>query len=93
MQIVILNPEQFIQYRKHIGVMLHTSADSSKINLFTGDQHFVIQRNEIKIPSLEILNKKLIFDEPLRELALEHEFIEIHDQDRSLYLNYANIYN
>ena len=73
--------------------MLHTSADSSKVNLFTGDQHFVIQRNEIKIPPSDILNKKLLFDEPLRELALEHEFIEIHDQDFSSYLNYTNGYN
>ena len=93
MQILIINPERFVQYKKKIGIMLYNSDDTPKVNLFTGNQHFVIRRNEIKSPLIDDLNDKLLNDEALRDLALEHSLIEVHYQDRISYLNYHSTYN
>jgi|TARA_R110000796_G_scaffold5774_3_gene21170 hypothetical protein len=93
MQILIINPERFVQYKKKIGIMLYNSDDTPKVNLFTGNQHFVIRRNEIKSPLIDDLNDKLLNDEALRDLALEHSLIEVHYQDRKSYLNYYSTYN
>ena len=38
-------------------------------------------------------NEYLLGHEALRYLALEHNLIEVHDQDRKSYLDYYSLYN
>ena len=93
MQVLILKPELFVQYKKKIGILLYNSDKAPTVNLFIGDQHIVIKRNEILSPLVDDLNKYLLADEALRYLALEHNLIEVHDQDRNSYLDYYSLYN
>ena len=93
MQVLILKPEQFVQHKKKIGILLYNTESTPTVNLFIGDQHVVIKRNEILSPLIDDLNEYLLANEDLRDLALEHNLIEVHDQDRNSYLNYYSTYN
>ena len=93
MQVLILKPELFVQYKRKIGILLYNSDKAPTVNLFIGDQHIVVKRNEISSPLVDDLNEYLLGHEALRYLALEHNLIEVHDQDRKSYLNYYSLYN
>ena len=93
MQVLILKPEQFVQHKKKIGILLYNTEGTPTVNLFIGDQHIVIKRNEILSPSVDDLNDYLLGNEDLRDLAWEHNLIEVHDQDRNSYLDYYSTYN
>jgi hypothetical protein len=93
MQVLILKPELFVQYKKKIGILLYNSDKAPTVNLFIGDQHIVVKRNEISSPLVDDLNEYLLGHEALRYLALEHNLIEVHDQDRKSYLDYYSLYN
>ena len=93
MQVLILKPELFVQYKKKIGILLYNSDKAPTVNLFIGDQHIVVKRNEISSPLVDDLNEYLLGHEALRYLALEHNLIEVHYQDRNSYLDYYSLYN
>ena len=93
MQVLILKPELIVQYKKKIGILLYNSDKAPTVNLFIGDQHIVVKRNEISSPLVDDLNEYLLGHEALRYLALEHNLIEVHDQDRNSYLDYYSLYN
>ncbi len=95
MQILITHPERFVQYKENIGIILFNSDDNPRVNLFTGNQHFVIKRNEIESPLMIDLNEKLTTDESFRDLAFEHDLIEKQwsHHDRKSYLTYYSSFN
>ena len=72
MQIKIIYPEQFVQHNNRIGILMYTSIESPTVNLFTGEQHFVIKRNELESPLMEDLNEELTNNHELRALALNN---------------------
>ncbi len=94
MQILILESEQFVQHKNNIGIIMYTSLDNPIVNLFTGEQHYTVKRNELESPSVDDLNNTLHDNHELRELALDNNLIEVHHRDPiSVYLNYVSSHN
>jgi|TARA_R110000744_G_C19265057_1_gene551780 hypothetical protein len=94
MQILILEREQFVQHKKNIGIIMYTSLANPIVNLFTGEQHYTVKRNELESPDMNDLNNTLHDNHELRELALDNNFIEVHHRDPiSEYINYVSSYN
>lgn len=94
MNAIILNPELFIQYKSKIGIMLYTEQDSPQVNLFTGYEHLKVDRNQIKTPSIEEIEDAVVSDEHLRELAEDHNLVEIHyNDDTEDYMEYYSTFN
>jgi len=94
MNAIILNPEQFIQYKSKIGIMLYTQEDSPQVNFFTGYEHLKLDRNQIETPSLEKIQDAVVSNEHLRELAEEFNLVEIHyNDDTEDYMDYYSTFN
>ena len=94
MNAIILNPELFIQYKSKIGIMLYTEEDSPQVNLFTGYEHLKLDRDQVKAPSIEEIEDAVVSNEHLRELAEDHNLIEIHYNDETEdYLEYYSTFN
>jgi hypothetical protein len=94
MQILILEREQFVQHKNNIGIIMYTSSDNPIVNLFTGEQHYTVNRNELESPEVNDLNNTLHDNHELRELALDNNLIEVHHRDLiSDYINYVSSYN
>ena len=93
MQVKIINPEQFVQHNNKIGILMYTNIESPTVNLFTGEQHFVIKRNELESPLMEDLNTELLNNNELRKLALDNNLIEVNTFSMIAYINYCQSYN
>jgi len=94
MQILILEREQFVQHKNNIGIIMYTSLENPIVNLFTGEQHYTVKRNELESPTVDDLNNTLHDNPELRELALDNNLIEVHHRDLvSDYINYVSSYN
>ena len=94
MQAIILNPEVFIQYKSKIGIMLYSEDNSSQVNFFTGYEHLKLDRSQLETPSLEKIQEAVVSNEHLRELAEDHNLIEIHYNDETEdYLEYYSTFN
>ena len=63
------------------------------VNFFNGDDHCKANRSKLGSPSMEKLEEVLLENPELRELAYEHNLIEIHKQQVLDFLQYANSYN
>ena len=102
MNIVVVNCFHFnsfaidytTQHKNKIGIIMYTSLENPIVNLFTGEQHYTVKRNELESPTVNDLNDTLHDSPELRELALDNNLIEIHHRDHlSDYLNYVSSYN
>jgi hypothetical protein len=93
MNINILKPESFIQYKTKIACTIYPCVDPDSVNLFTGHKHFVVKRNETNSPLISELIEELGNNAPLRYLAHEHNLIEVNDQDVVGYLAYSQSYD
>ena len=94
MNAIILNPEVFIQYKSQIGIMLYTEENSKEINFFTGHKHLKLDRNQVETPSIEQIEDAILSDDHLRELAVDHNLVEIHYRDDADdYTEYYSIFN
>lgn len=83
MNAIILNPEVFTQYKSKIGIMLYTEENSTQVNFFTGHEHLKLDRNQVERPSIEEIEDAILSDDHLRELAVDHNLVEIHYKDES----------
>jgi hypothetical protein len=90
MNIIILNPEQFFQYKTKIGIMLYSEEESNTINLFTGNKHLVVERSDVELASNDAIQDALHSNSELRELADEENLIEIHQDSPEEYLMYLS---
>ena len=94
MNAIILNPEVFTQYKSKIGIMLYTEEDSTQVNFFTGHEHLKLDRNQVETPSIEKIEDAILADDHLRELAVDHNLVEIHYNDESEdYIEYYSTFN
>ena len=94
MQAIILNPEVFTQYKSKIGIMLYTEEDSTQVNFFTGHEHLKLDRNQVETPSIETIEDAILSDDHLRELAVDHNLVEIHYNDETEdYMEYYSTFN
>lgn len=93
MNINIIKPNSFIQYKSKIACNIYPCKDPDSVNLFTGHKHFVVKRNETSSPLLDELKEELVSNEQLRYLAHEHNLIEISNQDIESYLAYSVSYD
>jgi hypothetical protein len=85
--------EAFAKYKSSIGVILYSNPDQTTVNLYTGDKHLRVNRDEISIPTLDAIEKELNRNDELKELAYENNLIELHSQDAESYMNYVSTYN
>tara|TARA_B100001769_G_C22034215_1_gene555764 strand:- start:317 stop:601 length:285 start_codon:yes stop_codon:yes gene_type:complete len=94
MKIIILKPEQFVQHRNKIGVILFDNPTHDTVNFFTGDMsHRVLNRNLIGSPSMADLDLELLANDSLRYLAIENNLITVSHQHEIEFLKYADSYN
>lgn len=94
MNAIILKPEVFTQYKNQIGIMLYTEESSSQVNFFTGHKHLKLDRNQIEVPSIEQIEDAILADDYLRELAEDHNLVEIHhDTEAEDYMEYYSDFN
>jgi hypothetical protein len=88
----IVSPESFMQYGNQFGIVLFDKPNQKTVNLFTGDKHLVVKRDELNFVSYQVIEKELIDNPELKELAHENNLIELHNQDVEGYLTYASSY-
>lgn len=94
MNAIILNPESFIQYKSKIGIMLYPKDKSLEVNFFDGYEHLKLDRSKIETPTLEKIQDAVVSNEYLRELAEEHNLVEIHyNDDVEDYMDYYSTFN
>jgi len=94
MQAIILNPELFIQYKSEIGIMLYTENDSKEVNFFTGHKHIKVDRSQTELVSIQQIEDAVIANDHLRELAEDHNLVEIHhDDEPEEYMEYYSSFN
>ena len=94
MKIIILKPEQFVQHRNKIGVILFDNPTHDTVNFFTGDmEHRRVNRNELGSPSMNYLEAELLTNESLKLLAIDNNIITINYQQSLDFLEYAVSYN
>jgi len=94
MNAIILNPEVFIQYKSKIGIMLYPKDKSPEVNFFDGYEHLKLDRSKIETPSIEKIQEAVISNEHLRELAEDHNLVEIHyNDDNEDYMEYYSAFN
>lgn len=94
MNAIILKPEVFTQYKSQIGIMLYTEENSPQVNFFTGHKHLKLDRNQVETPSIEQIEDAILADDHLRELAEDHNLVEIHhDDDAEDYMEYYSNFN
>jgi hypothetical protein len=91
-KLIILKPESIVQYKSMIGVILDNEDD--KLTFSTGHKIYRIKEKDVKIPSNEDRDNKLLRDEDLKYLAYEHDIIDIQHRDKvDTYLSYVASYN
>ena len=94
MNVIILKPEVFTQYKSQIGIMLYTEENSPQVNFFTGQKHLKLDRNQVETPSIEEIEDAILDNEDLRELAEDNDLVEIrHDNDIEDYMQYYSEFN
>lgn len=94
MKTIILNPELFIKHKSKIGIMLYPSNDSSKVNFFTGYEHLILNPNQIQPATLKEIENAVTSDDYLRELAEDHNLIEIQEEYQTEnYMEYYSEFN
>jgi hypothetical protein len=93
MNAIILKPEVFTQYKSKIGIMLYTEENSPQVNFFTGHKHLKLDRNQVEEPSIEQIEDAIIGDDHLRELAEDHNLVEIHHDETEDYMEYYSDFN
>ena len=93
MNAIILKPEVFTQYKSKIGIMLYTEENSPQVNFFTGHKHLKLDRNQVEEPSIEQIEDAIIVDDHLRELAEDHNLVEIHHDETEDYMEYYSDFN
>jgi hypothetical protein len=93
MNAIILKPEVFTQYKSKIGIMLYTEENSPQVNFFTGHKHLKLDRNQVEEPSIEQIEDAIIGDDHLRELAEDHNLVEIHHNETEDYMEYYSDFN
>ena len=89
----LISQEPFIEYKSKVGIILAACPNDNTINIFVNGRHLVVKRDEISTPSNEAIEKELIRNEELKDLAYEYNLIELHSQDVESYLTYATYYN
>lgn len=90
----ITNPELFIQYKKQIGIMLYSEDKSTQVNFFTGHKHLKIDRDQVESASIEEIINAIESNHYLRELAEDHDLVEIHEEyEPDNYMEYYSIFN
>lgn len=94
MKITITNPELFVQYKNQIGIMLYSEGKSTQVNFFTGHKHLKLERNQVESVSIEEIEKALHTNDYLRELAEDHDLVEIQEEyEPDDYMQYYSDYN
>ena len=93
MNAIILKPEVFTQYKSKIGIMLYTEENSPQVNFFTGHKHLKLDRNQVETPSIEQIEDAIIGYDHLRELAEDHNLVEIHHDETEDYMEYYSDFN
>ena len=93
MNAIILKPEVFTQYKSKIGIMLYTEENSPQVNFFTGHKHLKLDSNQVEEPSIEQIEDAIIGDDHLRELAEDHNLVEIHHDETEDYMEYYSDFN
>tara|TARA_R110002167_G_scaffold28560_6_gene95859 strand:- start:2419 stop:2703 length:285 start_codon:yes stop_codon:yes gene_type:complete len=91
--IVIKSQASFAQYKSYIGLIELYVSDQTNVDLYTGHKHFVIERDELSIPSIEAIKQELNRNDELKYLAHEYNLIELHSQDKVGFLSYVSLYN
>ena len=90
----ILSQQSFVQYKEVIGLIDLYNSDQTTVDIYTGNKHLVLQRDELSIPNIEAIEKELDRNDELKHMAHEHNLIEIHNQDTiGSYLSYVSNYN
>ena len=94
MKITITNPELFVQYKNQIGITLFTEDKSTHVNFFTGHKHLKLDRNQVEKASTEQIVNAIETNDYLRELAEDHDLIEIQeDYEPDNYMEYYTEFN
>ena len=94
MNVIILKPEVFTQYKSQIGIMLYTEENSPQVNFFNGEKHLKLDRNLLETPSIEEIEDAIQSNNELRELAEDNDLVEIHhDDDIEDYMQYYSEFN
>lgn len=94
MNVIILKPEVFTQYKSQIGIMLYTEDNSPQVNFFNGEKHLKLDRNQLETPSIEEIEDAIQSNNELRELAEDNDLVEIHhDDDIEDYMQYYSEFN
>ena len=73
--------------------MLYTEENSPQVNFFTGHKHLKLDRNQVEEPSIEQIEDAIIGDDHLRELAEDHNLVEIHHDETEDYMEYYSDFN
>ena len=90
----ILSQQSFVQYKEVIGLIDLYNSNQTTVDIYTGNKHLVLQRDELSIPSFETIEKELNRNDELKHMAHEHNLIEIHNQDTiGSYMSYVSNYN
>ena len=78
MRITFIKPGAFVKHKDKIGVTLVASNNDAYINYFDeyGD-HCVVNAQDISYPGDVELKNELLFNQSLRELALDNDLIAI----------------
>ena len=98
MKIIISNPDYFVKCKGKIGMLFTPIVDQklkdlSKILLHLDDQWVTVAHKSVSVPTIKELNKALLNDEELRNIAYENEVISISYQESASYLDYSSTYN
>ena len=92
MKILILNPEPFVSVEGMIGIALFKS--SKHTWFFDGrDLPLQVDNTQIEYPSTNEVLEELYEDIELRELAADHDLIEVQERYDTDYLNYCTSYD
>ena len=78
MRITFIKPGAFVKHKDKIGVTLVASNNDSYINYFDEyGNHCVVSTQDISYPEDVELKNELLFNQSLRELALDNDLIAI----------------
>ena len=83
----IVSPVKFVKTVQKL-------AQIKEKDLFTGYEHLKLDRDQVKAPSIEEIEDAVVSNEHLRELAEDHNLVEIHyNDDTEDYMEYYSAFN
>lgn len=92
MTIVIFDPEYFVSVQGTIGIALFKAPNHTWF--FDGmDLPLQVDNTQIEYPSINEVLDELYENDELRELAVDHNLIDVQDRDDNDYLNYCRSYD